>query len=253
MNAVTNKKQTVLIVDDSKANILALAGLLKSEWSVQIATNGNTALEIAHKKPHPSIILLDIMMPDIDGYEVCRRLKNNSETKDIPVIFVSAMTSEEDVEKGLAVGGIDYITKPFNSLLVKAKVRNHLALQAAYSALHESNQRTLAILDNIRAFVYVIDNNTYEILYMNKKAVAHWGDHIGSICYKSLQKNKTSPCSFCNKQLLTDEHGNPTEGITWEYLNELDGNWYECHESALQWLDGQIVRLQVAITINSRK
>lgn len=126
---IIKKQQTVLIVDDSPVNIQMLGQLLKDEWNVKIATHGKAALNIATSEEPPDLILLDVMMPEIDGYKICQILKASEATKDIPVIFVTAMSQQEDEEKGLALGAIDYITKPYSASIVKARVRNHLELK----------------------------------------------------------------------------------------------------------------------------
>lgn len=122
------KRQKVLIVDDTIANIKLLGATLGAEYEVLIATNGSDALELVQEEL-PDIILLDIMMPEMDGYTVCRKLKADSRTQSIPVIFITAMNDEENEAKGLEIGAIDYITKPFSHPIVKARVKNHLELK----------------------------------------------------------------------------------------------------------------------------
>ena len=119
--------QTVLIVDDQVTNIKILSTLLRDEAETLFAINGETALDIAQAKK-PDLVLLDVMMPGIDGYEVCRRLKSKADTSQIPVIFVTAKDQEQDEAEGFGAGAIDFITKPFAPLIVKARVRNHLEL-----------------------------------------------------------------------------------------------------------------------------
>ncbi len=121
-------KQTILIVDDTRDNITLLTHVLDPYYLTKFALNGEKALKIAATDPKPDLILLDIMMPGISGYEVCQRLKQNSETSAIPVIFVTAMTEMEDEQKGLEMGAVDYITKPISPPIVLARVRTHLAL-----------------------------------------------------------------------------------------------------------------------------
>nr|WP_199405181.1 MULTISPECIES: two-component system response regulator [Corallincola] len=125
---MTNDKATILVVDDTPENIDVLAGLLRDDYNVKAAKNGEIALKIAHLSPPPELILLDIMMPGIDGYEVCRRLKEDPVTKHIPVIFVTAKISPEDELRGLELGAVDYITKPISPPIVKARVKTQLAL-----------------------------------------------------------------------------------------------------------------------------
>ncbi len=124
-----SKKIKVLIVDDVPANIRVLIQALISDYEIGVATNGLEALEIVHSQDPPDLILLDIMMPEMDGYEVCRRLKADEKTRDIPVIFITARSEEDDETKGLALEAVDYITKPFCLSIVKARVRTHLELK----------------------------------------------------------------------------------------------------------------------------
>ena len=119
----------ILIVDDQTSNIKLLAAILGDDYRVRVATNGLDALKLAEGTPQPDLILLDIMMPDMDGYEVCRRLKGNASTQNIPVIFITALSSESDEEKGLNLGAVDYIAKPLSAPIVRARVRNHAILK----------------------------------------------------------------------------------------------------------------------------
>jgi len=121
-------KQTILVVDDTPENIDVLNGVLHPQYKVKAALNGERALKIAGGDPKPDMILLDIMMPGMDGYEVCRQLKANPATAKIPVIFVTAKNQEEDERKGLEIGAVDYITKPISPGIVLARIHTHLAL-----------------------------------------------------------------------------------------------------------------------------
>lgn len=133
-------KRKVLIVDDTPENIHILMETLKDEYVIVAATNGVKALQIANTEPVPDIILLDIMMPGMDGYEVCARLKANDKTRDIPVIFITAKTEEKDEIKGFNLGAVDYITKPISPPKVKARVKSHLALKNAREMLEIQNE-----------------------------------------------------------------------------------------------------------------
>ncbi|MBF0445256.1 MAG: response regulator [Magnetococcales bacterium] len=126
-------KKTILAVDDTPENIDVLVGMLSSKYKVKVALNGEKALQVASKNP-PDLILLDIMMPEMDGFEVCRRLKSNTETTNIPIIFVTAMSESVDEKKGFDVGGVDYITKPVNPSILQARVRTHLAMADQHRA-----------------------------------------------------------------------------------------------------------------------
>ncbi len=128
MSADHDHRQTVLIVDDVPDNIDLLASILRSDYRCKAATSGQRALEIARAQPQPDLILLDIMMPEMDGYEVCRQLKADPATKAIPVIFASALNEIDDECRGLELGAVDYITKPVTPAIVLARVRTQLAL-----------------------------------------------------------------------------------------------------------------------------
>jgi putative two-component system response regulator len=119
---------TILVVDDTPSNITVLMEILRGDYRILAATNGEQALKIARGDPPPDLILLDVMMPGMSGYEVCERLKAESSTRKIPVIFVTAMNQVEDEMKGFALGAVDYITKPVSPPIVKARVKTHLAL-----------------------------------------------------------------------------------------------------------------------------
>src|SRR5271167_1082882 len=124
-----DQKKTVLLVDDAPANIQIVNSILKDSYKIRIATNGAKALELASVTPLPDLILLDVMMPEMDGYEVCTRLKSDPETRDIPVIFLTGQTEVEDETKGFDVGAVDYIHKPFSPAVMKARVQTHLVLR----------------------------------------------------------------------------------------------------------------------------
>ena len=128
-------QKCILIVDDTPINIGMISGALKDSYKTKVATNGEKALSIAAGDEKPDLILLDVMMPVMDGYEVCRRLKVNSDTRDIPVIFLTGQTGTEDETKGFEVGAVDYIHKPFSEAVVKARVHTHLTLREAHAQI----------------------------------------------------------------------------------------------------------------------
>ena len=130
-------KQRVLIVDDMPSNIKILNSFLLSDYNISVATNGSDALELATSQDPPDLILLDIMMPEMDGYEVCRRLKAEAKTRSIPVLFVTAKGDIEDETKGLKLGAVDYITKPVSPPIVKARIHNQLELKRHQNHLEE--------------------------------------------------------------------------------------------------------------------
>jgi phosphoserine phosphatase RsbU/P len=130
-----DQKKTILLVDDAPANIQVANSILKDIYKVRIATSGAKALELANATPPPDLILLDVMMPEMDGYEVCTRLKESLQTRDIPVIFLTGQTEIEDETRGFEVGAVDYIHKPFSPAIVKARVQTHLVLRGVQAQL----------------------------------------------------------------------------------------------------------------------
>jgi putative two-component system response regulator len=134
------QKQTILIVDDTPDNIALLSALLKDRYRVKIATNGVKALQIAQSEPYPDLVLLDVVMPEMDGYETCRHLKQHPGTADIPVIFLTSRVEPEDEEMGLSLGAADYIAKPISPPIVLARVATQLSLKNARQFLQDQNR-----------------------------------------------------------------------------------------------------------------
>jgi len=134
------QRQTVLIVDDTPQNITVLGELLQPHYTVRAANSGERALRAAHSEPRPDIILMDVMMPEMDGYEVLKRLHAEASTRNIPVIFITAMDNAENEERGLEQGAVDYITKPIKPAIVLARVRTHLELKLARDRLANQNE-----------------------------------------------------------------------------------------------------------------
>jgi putative two-component system response regulator len=141
MNDTANgtQRQVVLIVDDTPENLQLMNGLLRDHYRTRLANSGERALKAALQQPLPDLILLDVMMPGMDGYEVCRRLKAQPATERIPVIFLTAKVELEDEQMGFSVGCVDYVTKPISPPIVMARVQTHLALKAAADFLHDKN------------------------------------------------------------------------------------------------------------------
>jgi putative two-component system response regulator len=130
-------KATVLVVDDTPDNLTLMSSLLKDEYKVKVANGGEKALKIAQSESPPDLVLLDIMMPGMDGYEVLDRLKHDPRTRDIPVIFLTAKAEVADEQKGLELGAVDYITKPISPPIMLARVRTHLSLKASADFLRD--------------------------------------------------------------------------------------------------------------------
>lgn len=136
---IPEDRPTILIVDDTPDNISLMSGLLKDSFRVKAATNGPKAIAIAQSVPRPELILLDIMMPVMDGYEVCRRLKSDPATSGIPIIFLTAKSTPEDEQMGFSLGAADYITKPISPAIVLARIKTQLALKSAADFLRDQN------------------------------------------------------------------------------------------------------------------
>lgn len=172
---MNNTKSNILVVDDTPGNLRLLVGLLKENgYEVRPAPSGESALLAAEGIP-PDLILLDIMMPGMDGYEVCQKLKASERTKDIPVIFISAINEVLDKVKAFAVGGVDYITKPFQVAEVLARVKTHLALQYLQKNLQDKNGDLEKTLQQLQA--------TQEELIQSEKMAA-LGQLIASIAHE---------------------------------------------------------------------
>nr|WP_175428776.1 hybrid sensor histidine kinase/response regulator [Azospirillum argentinense] len=135
----------ILIVDDDTANIRALASVLEDRHEVRFATSGRRALELASADP-PELVLLDVMMPGLDGYAVCRLLKTDPATADVPVIFITSLSSPEEEAFGLETGAVDYVTKPFSPAIVRARVATHLSLRRANRSLKDENEHLEALV-----------------------------------------------------------------------------------------------------------
>jgi diguanylate cyclase (GGDEF)-like protein len=146
------RRQTVLIVDDMPVNIEIINEILRDNYDILFATNGEDALTIAAEQV-PDLILLDVVMPGMNGYDICTKLKSDKSTRDIPVIFVTSMGQEEDESRGLSLGAIDYITKPIRPSIVKARVNNHMELKQYRDSLKTlSTQDGLTGIPNRRRF-----------------------------------------------------------------------------------------------------
>ena len=213
------KKPRILIVDDEKMNLRALAELLRDEYSPLLARSGAQALKQALGDFPPDLILLDVIMPEMGGYEVIKMLKNNDKTNRIPVIFVTALNSIEEEEHGLKLGAVDYITKPYSPPIVKIRVRNHLRIVHQYRLLDQ-----LAYLDglteipNRRRFEEIFQkewtrsdrNQTPFSLAMVdvdyfKQYNDHYGHAMGDITLQKIAK--TLDCSLKRPQDLAARYG----------------------------------------------
>lgn len=176
-------KSLVLLVDDTPGNINLLVNILDSDYDLAVATDGEQALAMVKETP-PDLILLDVMMPGIDGYEVCRRLKKNPATHKIPVIFLTAKAGSDDIVNGFEVGAVDYVAKPFQAAELKARVRTNIQLQQLKSLL------------SICAYCHKIrDGDEWEdvALYFRKKTGTQFSHGACPECFKkAIQELKNN-------------------------------------------------------------
>ena len=194
------KRQKILIVDDTPENIAVLVQTLRNQYELSVSVDGRTALQIAASENRPDLILLDIVMPGIDGYEVCKRLKADPATADIPVIFVTAMNEVADEAKGLELGAIDYISKPISPPIVSARVKNHLELKRHRDLLSDlSSVDGLTGIANRRRFNQTLKEewrrcsrslSTLSLLMIDIDSFKDFNDHYGHVagdeCIKKI-------------------------------------------------------------------
>ncbi|WNL16344.1 diguanylate cyclase [Arcobacter cryaerophilus gv. pseudocryaerophilus] len=240
------KKPTILVVDDMTTTLLLIHDLLKDTYEVKIAKSGTKALEILESPNDIDLILLDIEMPDINGYDVCKRIKNNETIKNIPIIFITGRTSQEDEEYGLNLGAIDYITKPFNKAIVKLRIKNYLNLKIKNDMLEKlSMYDGLTNIRNRRFFDETFEK-TFSEIKRDKKSLAvlmididffkpyndnyghGQGDETLRKVAKALEKTIKRPTDFVARYggeefviLLKDINKNGVEAVANNLLNAI--------------------------------
>ncbi|MCP4692093.1 MAG: response regulator, partial [Desulfobacterales bacterium] len=270
---MTEKQSHILVVDDNPDNLRLVAGVLKGRgYTVRPARDGRTALNSAISNP-PDLILLDILMPGMDGYETCRRIKADEKTRDVPIIFISALDDAFDKVKAFTAGCVDYVSKPFNAEELLARIETHLSLRDARKELGEKNarlqreieerkraennakeseKRFAAVMNSMEAIMYVADMETHELLFINQYTRDLFGDIDGEICWRTLQTDQDGPCEFCtNKHLV--KNGEPTGVYTWDFQNTVTGRWCHIQDQAILWPDGRLVRMEIASDISDLK
>ncbi|MCU7835263.1 MAG: diguanylate cyclase [gamma proteobacterium symbiont of Taylorina sp.] len=192
----------VLLVDDIKANTALLKKLLKSDYQIDTVNDGKDALHYIESSL-PDLVLLDIVMPDIDGYEVCQQLKADERSKDVPIVFITSLNEEGDEYKGLKLGAIDYITKPFNKNIVRARVRNHLITKKQSDLLKNlSNLDGLTSISNRYCFDNYLNNEwqramrsdePLSLILMDIDFFKQYNDHYGHLagddCLKQVAQS----------------------------------------------------------------
>ncbi|MEA3469638.1 MAG: response regulator [Thermodesulfobacteriota bacterium] len=179
------KRNTVLLVDDTPANIKVLVGALREHYRLIVATNGLDGLRVAIEKK-PDLILLDVVMPGMDGYEVCERLKSQPETADIPIIFVTALDEEKDETRGFLLGAVDFIVKPVNPVIVKARVQTHIALRLAQRELQrhrdELEEMVLERTRELRETQIEITNRLLQAAEYHEHQTSHHVTRMAHYC-----------------------------------------------------------------------
>jgi diguanylate cyclase (GGDEF)-like protein/PAS domain S-box-containing protein len=170
-----------------------------------------------------------------------------------PIVYHQTILTKHGMERDIEVawnylrdskGGVSGFISVLTDITQRKKMEGELT---------QSNQRLFAILDSIDALIYVADMETYEVLFVNKYGKDIWGDISGQTCWKALQKGQTGPCEFCTNKHLVDVDGHPKGLYTWEFQNTVTGRWYYIHDKAIKWIDGRIVRLEIATDITDRK
>jgi signal transduction histidine kinase len=180
-------RDTILVVEDVPANLDILMGLLSSEYFVSVALDGSSALESV-ASVNPDLILLDIMMPGMDGYEVCAKLKVNPATRDIPIIFLTALHEDVDEENGLRLGAVDYITKPYNPGIVKARVRNHLALRRTQVEVTRQRDQLEIAYRNLRELEKLRDGLVHMIVHDMRSPLTAMSLFLGQLSPELAQQ-----------------------------------------------------------------
>ncbi|MCP4694155.1 MAG: diguanylate cyclase [Desulfobacterales bacterium] len=208
MGKQLEEKPLILIVDDASKNLEVLGFLLKKDYQINLADNGYKAIEMA-KKNSPFLILLDIMMPGIDGLETCKELKKLNEIRDVPVIFLTGRTRTEDIVKGFEAGAVDYVTKPFNTLELKVRIKNHIDLRQKTLVLQSLSERDgLTMIPNRRRFQEFL-NTEWRRCSRNRSPISlsmididyfklyndHYGHLAGDKCLKKVA-NAIAGCLY---------------------------------------------------------
>lgn len=195
-------KKLIFIVDDQERNLEVLGSLLRSNsYNVMIASSGMEALKMVEKKL-PDLILLDIMMPKMDGYEVCQRLKENDLTKELPIIFLTAKSETEDLVKGFRLGGMDYITKPFSNEELLVRIKNHLELKSSKDIILKQNQELIKLNKDKNHFLSIAAHDLKNPLFtvkgfsqliskknsnLDMKDIRDYADYISTTADQCLQ------------------------------------------------------------------
>lgn len=214
-----NHKYTILIIDDAPANIRVLVETLMNEYEISVATNGPEGLEIVRSNQPPDLILLDIIMPEMDGYEVCKAIRSDPRTKDIPVIFVTANTDDQTLEEAFQAGGTDYVRKPISRIELMARIRSALnhqelvrkliqeeklegVLEMAGAVCHELNQpmQTISGFSQLLLMNLPKTDPKYEHLSIIKKEI----ENMAEITKKLMRITRYETCQYIDNLKIID-------------------------------------------------
>ena len=208
---------TILVVDDSRINLKGVSRMLEGHFRVLTAESGPIALQIAAAEPRPDLILLDVMMPEMDGYEVIQRLQGNEATRDIPVIFVTARVNDEDEQHGLSLGAADYITKPLRPSILLARIRNHLKLKQAQDALRDYNSALeSSVAERTATLSAVLDSADQLIVMITLDGAIMAINRIGAEQF-GLTPTRLAGCNLFD--LLPSEFGIPLADLIAEVMD----------------------------------
>lgn len=260
----TTRKNTILVVDDQPQNIRLIGTLLREHYNLLIADNGPKAIETARGKL-PDLILLDIMMPDMSGFEVCEILKSDEQTREIPIIFLTAKTETEDILRAFEIGGVDYVTKPFNALEVMARIKTHLELKNSKDLIKEQNTELIQKNEQItkaykdletqsqhlnKLYLQLIQNETF-LRKSNEelKKLNEMKDKFFSIVSHDLKNpfaGILTMTDIINHHL--DEFSKDELADMLRSLNNTAQQTYKFLEDLLEWSRSQMGRVQMNIT-----
>ena len=201
------ERNRILIVDDEKANIIALTHILSPEYTIYAAKNGPDAIETA-KEYLPDLILLDILMPEMDGYEVISVLKNNPETRAIPVIFITGLVESEDEEKGMALGASDYMVKPFTPALVQLRVRNQIRMADQIKITNRRLRQQILLTTVSQSFICNTSNSNMDGLFSNTLRMA--GEFLGIAQVLLFDIEKDDATLTCRNEWINPGFNLPT-------------------------------------------
>jgi PAS domain S-box-containing protein len=258
----------ILVVDDASVDRELLKNILTNHgYQVSMASSGSMALRSVPVEM-PDLILLDVKMPGMDGYDVCRMLKSDEQSPQIPIIFISSLDETEDIVKGFNAGGVDFISKPFQPAEVMARVETHLALRCLQRKLEAQNiqlqqeindrkqaERLLlereahyrAIVETFDGFIYICSKD-YRVEFMNERFIKRTGyDGTGEICYKVIH-DRDSICPWCvNDRVFSGET------VRWEVQSPKDNRWLYVVNTPLYHEDGTISKQSMILDITDRK